>query len=561
MFKKKTLVASLVALFSAMPPLQVHAQAIQSRLSYVPESEISHAIGVYITKHGQDKIFNNIDKILENNGLSVNEAYFHHQHFDMEEQSLENMLPAEGAIREAALEIKRSLQRFLMGLEFNDHKFSFDLHEIDLKIDWQDIHVEIDPVAKLAGKVKLKLVLEARGINVDIAKFRAQDLNNDILGVVGLDDASLFLSRDSVPLRFEVPVSLINSRVTGPKVEIGAISSNIEDVILDGEFRGDVYLPEIEIRINGRVVSANYDELEGMLKDNNERIVEAVKTSLNSWVTNDGAAYLNGVIEEQNREGLFKEVNVMSPAGAPEGEAVTPFEWGIKFKEYDLIGETIHLTLDGYLKDKVKGAVAADQSLMASRPPLGHRISTNSDFVLSVNEGFINRIVQLSYNRGYFNEFDTADGETYKIAEIPKFKIKNSGDGVPPRLEVELEYTVTGVGAALVNNPIRINFDLKLDFPVEDGQIKIIATDIDMDSVKVDKKYIRRFLGMMSWSGVVMPQVRKRFKDAAKDIRGLVLADEFPLPASMGGIPLFVRKTEIEPSGHLLIDIDTELGN
>src|SRR5690606_14442450 len=127
-----------------------------------------------------------------------------------------------------------------------------------------------------------------------------------------------------------------------------------------------------------------------------------------------------------------------------------------------------------------------------------------------VNEGCINRIVQLSYFRGYFNSFETEDGESYTISSIPEFKLKGASDTKPAKLGVELEYTVTGVGATLVNNPIRINFDMFLDFPVEDGKVKIIATEIDMDSVHVDKKYIKRFLGLMSWSGVVMPQVRKR---------------------------------------------------
>src|SRR5690606_27720316 len=196
-------------------------------LPYSPEGEIPHAIGVYITKRGQDKIFNGIPAIMEKNGLSISQAYFHKQHFEMEEKSLEDMLPPEGAFRDAALRIKETLQRFLMGLEFNDHKFAVDIEGIDVNIDWADVHIEMDENSKRAGRLDLKLVLETNSIEINVAKFRAQDLGNDFLGAVGLDDFSLFQEPSSEPLRFELPVILENSHgSSGPKLKVGALKSN-----------------------------------------------------------------------------------------------------------------------------------------------------------------------------------------------------------------------------------------------------------------------------------------------------------------------------------------------
>ncbi|MFX3675728.1 MAG: hypothetical protein ACN6I6_01700 [bacterium] len=561
MFKKKTLVAALTTLLCLSPIFATWArtQAVPGQ-SYAPDSEIPHAIGVYITKNGQEKIFNGLPALMRNNGLSVSQAYFHKQHFEMEEKSLEEMLPSEGALRDAALKIKETLQRFLMGLEFEKHKFAVDIEGIDLNIDWSDVHIELDPLSKMAGKLKLKLVLVTEGMDLNVAKIRASDLGNDFLGEVGVDKFSLYFDQGSKPLRIEVPIEMDNNPGSvGPSLRIGQLKSNIDEIALGANFQGGITLPEIEIRINGRVIRANYSELENMLKQNEEKIVAAIKKSMNSWVTDDAAAMVNEMISGKTKEGLFQEINVMEPAGIPEGQIVAPFQWGIKLKNYNFVNDSLHLTLDGYLKDDAKGSTPFARDLMALQAPVPHRVSEHHDFVLSVNQGFVNRIVQLSYNRGYFNTFDTEDGETYKIAKVPEFKLKNADEHSPARLGVELEYTVTGVGATLVNNPIRINFDMFLDFPVEDGQIKIIATEIDMDSVHVDKKYIKRFLGLMSWSGVVMPQVRKRFKDAQNDVRGMILADEFPIPESMAGIPLNIVEAQVDPNGHLMINIDTQL--
>src|SRR5690606_2629843 len=367
-----------------------------------------------------------------------------------------------------------------------------------IDIQWEDVRIVLDEQQKQQGKLKLDLVFVAKGIDIGIGKLRAQDLGNDILGQVGLDDFRLFLEDGSVPLRVEVPLELENTfSDKGPSLKIGNIRSNIDEALIMAELNGDIILPQIEIHINGRVIKANYSEIENMLKSNEERIVQSIKTSLHGWLSEDSAEILNGYFVGRNEEGLFRDVNVMSPAGAPVDQIVSPFEWGIKLKKYDFMGDNLHLQLDGYFKDQVKGATAFSPNFAAHGEPQVRNFP-NNDFVLSINEGFINRIVQLSYNRGYFNSFYTEDGETYKISKMPHFKLKKTAKGSTPRLSVELEYEVTGIGASLVKNPIRINFDMFLAFPVEQGKVKIIATEIDMDSVHVDKKYIREFLGLMS---------------------------------------------------------------
>src|SRR5690606_3039115 len=120
--------------------------------------------------------------------------------------------------------------------------------------------------------------------------------------------------------------------------------------------------------------------------------------------------------------------------GAPEDQIVVPFQWGIKLKKYDFVGDSLHLTLDGYFRDEVKGRTSFPTNWQASAPPAVTSVSAQNDFVLSINEGFVNRIVQLSYNRGYFNSFDTEDGESYIISKIPEFKLKGASRSKAPRL-------------------------------------------------------------------------------------------------------------------------------
>src|SRR5690606_18454618 len=218
-FKNKTLVLALATIVQ----FSLGFKAVgEEKLLYRPEAEIKHAIGVYITPRGQDKIFHNVPELMERNGLSVSQAYFHKQLFTMDKKPLEDILPKEGALREAGLKIRESIQRFLLGLEFNEHQFEIDLEGIEIDIQWEDVRIVLDEQQKQQGKLKLDLVFVAKGIDIGIGKLRAQDLGNDILGQVGLDDFRLFLEDGSVPLRVEVPLELENTfSDKGPSLKIG----------------------------------------------------------------------------------------------------------------------------------------------------------------------------------------------------------------------------------------------------------------------------------------------------------------------------------------------------
>src|SRR5690606_5224500 len=117
---------------------------------------------------------------------------------------------------------------------------------------------------------------------------------------------------------------------------------------------------------------------ENMLKENEERIVQSVKKTLQAWVVEDASVMINDMLEGKNNDGLFQDVNVMSPAGAPEDQIVVPFQWGIKLKNYDFVGDNLHLRLDGYFKDEFKGESILPIEYMANTPPRVNRVSNNN---------------------------------------------------------------------------------------------------------------------------------------------------------------------------------------
>ena len=168
----------------------------------------------------------------------------------------------------------------------------------------------------------------------------------------------------------------------------------------------------------------------------------------------------------------------------------------------------------------------------------------DADFVFSLNEGVLNRVIQLSSLRGYFDSIETDGGETIKLAKIPYLTLKEETG----KMGLEIEYKVTGLQALAVKNPIHIEFDLNLAFPIDsEGKATMVVESIDVDSASVDKKYIRFF------ASKVRKAVKEKLSEVNEDMKGYVLADEIPIPDDLGGIALQKLATEVDNNGHLLI--------
>jgi hypothetical protein len=519
------------------------------------QERIPHAVGLYLTGKGQDYIETNVEEIFFRNGITIDNAYFSNLSVETQEQSLEEMLVNQHDLKEIIETIKENVSRYFIGFDLDKHKFQIELHEIEFFANWSDVRLsfikpQFDELVPNPPTMTLKILVQATKVELNIRKTDIRDLNHSYLGEYGLDHASLLLDESfSDPLFLEMTVDVFKNNGAVEFVVQG-FESNISDVIFQSNFRPPLRLPVIEIRINDHVVTVNQSEIENLFREKQQDIFRVAQEEAQNYLNTEAKDLINEMIAEKVVDGLI-EVNQMDPPGAPEGVLAPKFEWGLNLTDVDMDGDLVHIGLEGLLRDPLnETSPNLSSRLVARRPPsLAQEFLNGHDMIMSLNQGFVNKIIQLSRQRGYFSQVDLENGESIKLTKVPEL-ILNGGSSA--HLAIEIEYTITGMQAMFVKNPIRLSFNLGVDLAVNPATQKteLVSRGVDLNSVNLPDRYIRMF------ASKVRSAARDTIQEMQKDLSGMVLVDEFPIPASLFGIDLQVSRTRADNSGHLLLFID-----
>lgn len=515
---------------------------------------IEHSIGVYFTPQGQEFFSQDLEGLFYNNGISINQAYFEKFRYETKEQYLEEMLPNQHELANVLRTLREGVARYLVGLEIGKHKFQIDFEKLDVAINWRELGVEIIDPKMFNGELEadaptltLNLNLEVDRFQLSVGKVRARDVNHPIFGEVGLDDVMISMRQGGAPLYLNLPINFYTNEDKGFYVEVGTPDMNFEALNLGMEYRPPMILPSVELNVNGHYITVNQDEVELLFNEQKEQIFQTAQRELQIWSDENAADLMNELAMKKIDEGLI-EANTMRPPGAPN-EYVKNFEWGLKVAGIDMADNHLHIGLDGFITDPTR---TRDFSLpndlhAKALPDVDTPKAQGRDLALSLNQGFVNKIIKLSSLRGYFSHVDLDNGESISLTKTPVLKL----DRPKPALEIEVEYKVGGIQSLFVKNPIRISFDLMVDFVTDaNGEISLIGRGVNLDTVYLDSKYIRFF------ASKVRSAAKDKIEEMQADLKGYVIMEGLPLPDALFGIPMVKKDAGIDKNGHLLIYLD-----
>ncbi len=514
--------------------------------------DIKHSVGVYISQNGLKYFKNNLKEVIENNGFGIDHIAHPGTQINMEEQTLEEMVE-DAETKETIAKVKGQLTRFFSGLELDKHKFQADIEGIEFSANWEKISLDFyRPQITEEEEPYDVLVyawIEATDIKISVDKLYARDLNHKFLGDVGVDGLKIEQVDSSEKLRIGLPLKFGKDANGKFKLVVSKPVSNMNDVKLDVDFTAPLKLPEIKILINDHEVSLNLEEVEKLVVEKEPMILEKIQASLQTFLEEEAPKMITEKAEAALDGGLF-EVTQMNPPGAPVGVLVPKFFWKLGLEELNFVGDNLHIGLGASVSDPSRGEVNFPSKYTAlDYPNIEKSDVADYDITLALNQGLINRMIQLSSLRGYFEKMDLDSGDSIGIEGMPVVNFKGKGKDKPATLSLEIIYKVSGWQKAFVRNPIHINFDMNLDFPIDPrtGKIKMVATGIDLNTVHLDDKYIRLF------ASKVRKSVHEQIKDMQKDINGMEIADEIPVPSDLGGILLDKKKADINEKGYLMI--------
>lgn len=542
MFKKNVLHAFFISIVFCL------------QMAWAGVGDVKYSIGVMVTPAGQKTISRNIPTILFNNGLSVDEFFISDQKLEFEEYDIREFGNTE-EMKDLFERSKSLLEKYLMGFELNNHLFEIDLKNIFLQMKWDKFALSVQNASfeELSSEEGVLLVLdvEAPNVKINIDQIRLRDLNNDFLGEFGVDKLFTEIVEGSVPFTLSLPIHLTLDDQGHFKFKVKTPFTNFDQLDLEADFGSPLVLPNFEVSINGKTFGLNQDNVEKDVRNNRKTITNEIKVKIQNFVDEKMSDFLTEVFNERFSHSTL-EVNEMDAPGA-ESPTAAKYKWGLRFSELGVDEGHLLVALDGFVSDPSNQRVPEmPLKLTATKFP-DYKKFKNGDFdaALSINQGFMNRILQLSYHRGYYKKVDVeGEDEPLILSKQPSIRVKAKPNGGQLQLKLQLEHTVKGFSSVFVKNPIRVDFamDLKMS-KAENGKTQLQVQGIDMSSVYLDKKYIRMF------GGKVRKSVREKFENI-KGIDGMVLLDEFPVPESIMGIPLAIKDTAIDSNGHMILLLD-----
>ena len=521
---------------------------ISAPLSWAADTSfpLKNAIGVAITPKGQEYFQTELYSLIQANNFEINDIYFPGIEIVGDEVATEDIVE-DPELREVILKAKEVLNRFFEGLDLDRHQLGLNVEDIYFQANWEEISLNIiEPsISELENNYQAIIVLTMRSsnINVEVTKIRGEDRMNEWLGELGIDNFNLFTHADSAPLEIQLALGFNQVSRGNFKIDVLTPKSNLNELLLGYQFDSPLVLPQVEVQINEKKLRLRNEEIEKLLLEEQDNILGRVKSLLQEKIETEIPVMASDIINNALNSGL-QEVNQMNPPGAPN-EMSSKFVWALSLGEVSYRNEHLLLGLDARFDDPTlsEKKPLSTQYLAEQSGNLLKGTYPNSDFIFSLNEGVLNRVIQLSTLRGYFDQIDLDSGEAIKLVKTPYLSLKN-GKGKMP---LEIEYQVTGFSAVFVKNPIHIKFDLNLAFPVDnEGKISMQVESIDVNSSIVEDKYIRLF------GSKVRSAVKDTLSEVNNDMKGYLLTDDIPIPDDLAGIKLQKIGTEID-NGHLLI--------
>lgn len=533
----------------------------------IPDPQwIQSGISLYFTDRGLKKFENDLLGFIENLGVSPGEAYFPLLKLQADQPiGLDRLLTTQEQ-KDRVSKIHQQLSQWLIGiplmqfrpeLRVSDIHFQASFKRFALVPDEQMLH----SIGKSEGAV-LVLELETQKLMLSASQIRALDLDQQDLGEMGFDGAQATVG----PFYLNLPL-WVNIEPTTQKFEFKALppTSSFAHTPIELKYK-KIVRPTVMIQIGNRKIYLNDQEVERQIQSQMPKIVDSLRSFFHQAATQMLPDFLNSQVRDNIDQG-FEELNTLNPPGSP-GLVAAPFYWGMKPRVIKQQAG-LWLILNTFVEDPTLGPVKPMEKTSARKAPLGRDIKVSEyDFMLSLDRAFINRIMQLSYLRGYMKEVEAGVNEQDQ-PKIMSLTQPLSVDGVVSgstkngalmKVAVHARApkgSVTGSNKLALDDEFRMSFEIitELKSTVGNGVV-VVLKSIDLDSVYVEPSDMTWVGRMMK--GKVLAGVKKELKAASEPWSKAeeVLPGSLPLPPEVLGLQTSIVGMNFEETGQLVMYLE-----
>lgn len=599
-----------------LQPLHSHSFDQNPALSsqFIPNSMVTK-----ITPRGQDKIQNHAADILNDLGINFSEYEFQEKTIPIPLKNSQNQDNGAALIFK---KVKTMLSRWLENFTLNEPKMFFSSGKSQWSIDFKKISIHADENLMVALNKNNGALLT---LDVDIKNigFRSKnglhlwdennllDEQNNPIAKISMTDVNLQVTENKMPLKLKIPIFIKIQSDGQPYFEALPIENNFDQMNIDLVYK-NLLMPRIAVSIGNKTAYINMNELNKYVKDQIPTYLTEAKTQIRDFIRNELPKILNDKVRSAFSDTLSKTSQI-SPPAKPERDISHP-----DFIEKSFI-KKIDLNNSLYIHSwsQVEDPISLVQSLINPKtltnevPLFINNDEKNYDFAVSVNRGYINRILELSFKRGYFSKIptgnnkitlltppvvnyvniysqkneeayfkfnttisvefsswaemvDTAKQKTWKTiydnstSDKKKSFWKQVGLSIKARANETIEIwdgTTSKIKRSIVlKNPIQFQADIIGRLRKNKNSLEIVLDHFDTDTLTIDPQYFS------SIGQKVMPQyLTDKFKDYFKEMneewkeKEIVLPGKIPLTINSMNLKFDLQKVDVESTGHLIL--------
>lgn len=518
---------------------------------------INSGVSIYMTPKGFGFFENNLQRLIENFGVSVTDAYFPMLSFDQSEALGIDQLGLDpekkGKILNAYKELKTwfnslPLLQFQPQIRIDEFIYSSILKRFALVTDESLLAF----YGKTSGAIMI-FEIEASDVNLSAQKIRVEDASQKDLGQIGFDNLKMGLG----PLKMKIPLWL---NVQKGKLIFEALDSKASFIDSKMELKYDQLLfPEVSIQIGSRHMELKKERVSQLIQDS----VPVYKKQILEFFEKLAQSELPKFLNEQSKKLLtdsLEDLSVLLPPGA-ESALVTPFYWGLGLQKISQ-NKGVWITLGTFIEDPTLGKVTMPPTLKARSAPKAKDLKISEyDFLMSIDRGFINRILQLTYLRGFLKEVDDGSGKLLKFTEaltVDGLTVSPTKTGALMKVGIHAkvpEGTISGASELVVDDEFDFSVSVIAELlPMPNNQgVEIVLRRIDSDTVWVDPNDMT-WLGKL-FKDKIYSEVKKEIQKINQDwaAKKQVIPGTLPLPPELFGVKSKILGMNFEDTGQLVL--------
>jgi hypothetical protein len=545
---------------SALAGLSAASVNSASQVNAPAPKQVSHAVGLYLTARGQQYFHKHLEDLLFRQGYSLSEGGFDTWEYKATQPLILDHLPGQYEQYHGTLAAVRDIFRRWLRHTLNDPLIAARIDGIRYQVKFDKLGASVDlrstrTMFPQGGGLVLDFEVEIPSLMVGAPTIRAMDLANQFLGTLGMNGFWAGLHEESAPLRIRVPI-VVRLENGVLRNEVLALESNLREVRLDADFDRPLLLPKVQVIVNGKTMTLKQNKVEEALLKHKDRLIAALQSYLADLAEERVPLAVNELVRRSMPTGL-QEVNDMDPPGAETIGPDDKFKWGMSPEMIHVSNDFLHVGLSGFVNDpklKVQPPYRPSSARTAF-PLLNQENPAQYDVAIALNQDLINRILELSYKRGYFDRIEMQKDTFLKLLDPPRLWVDRNGPRDRAKVHVRAAQKVSGMETWVVRSPFEFEADIDVRLVLsKKGTLSVNLDRIDEKSVRVDKRFIKMGL----FEGLVMSKIRKTVRKGNVGLKShpRVLIEELPVPREVAGVPIRVKNFQSDSNGFLVLYVE-----